>query len=188
MPALGGIVLSLWGCQAPTLYWIKIAHPWVQKMYPVQGLGCGGRLLRHFHTPILYWIIFFSLRSCRSLSVIYFFCWEILCELWREFGGIFQTHRIKGLTFVETFRTIFRKKFRSSKKGFVPTSLCRRRATLQISGCDNRILGLVAISAPKQLFKLPSPSPQTPPPRQRRLPAPHRLLLTEPPPHPSIFN
>ena len=37
-------------------------HPWVQKFYPVLGLGCGERLLWHFQTPVLYWINF-GLRS-----------------------------------------------------------------------------------------------------------------------------
>ena len=36
-------------------------RPWVQKFYPVPGLGSGGRLLCHFQTPVLYWINF-SLR------------------------------------------------------------------------------------------------------------------------------
>ena len=36
---LGGIVLSLRGCRTPAQYWIKILHPWVQKFYPVLGLG-----------------------------------------------------------------------------------------------------------------------------------------------------
>ena len=33
-------------------------HPWVQKFYPVPGLGCGERLPWHFQTPVLYWINF----------------------------------------------------------------------------------------------------------------------------------
>ena len=57
MRVLGGNVRSLWGCQTPAQYWIKIAHPWVQKFYPVLGLGSGERLLWHFQTPVLYWII-----------------------------------------------------------------------------------------------------------------------------------
>ena len=36
-------------------------QPWVQKFYPVLGLGPGERLLWHFQTPVLYWINF-SLR------------------------------------------------------------------------------------------------------------------------------
>ena len=40
----------------PAQYWIKIMHPWVQKVYPVLGLGSGRRLLWHFQTPVLYWI------------------------------------------------------------------------------------------------------------------------------------
>ena len=32
------------------------ARPWVQIIYPVLGLGSVGMPLRHFHTPILYWI------------------------------------------------------------------------------------------------------------------------------------
>ena len=38
-----------------------MVHPWVQKIYPILGLGSGGRPLRHFQTPVLYWINF-SLR------------------------------------------------------------------------------------------------------------------------------
>ena len=52
----GGTALFLWGCQTAAQYWIKIAHPWIQKFCPVLGLGSGGRLLRHFQTPALYWI------------------------------------------------------------------------------------------------------------------------------------
>ena len=43
-------------------YWIKIVHPWVQKFYPVLGLGSGESLLWRFQTPVLYWITF-SLRE-----------------------------------------------------------------------------------------------------------------------------
>ena len=50
----GGIVLVPWGCQTPAQHWIKIVHPWVQKCYPVLGLGSGERLLWHFQTPVLY--------------------------------------------------------------------------------------------------------------------------------------
>ena len=49
--------LSLWGCQTPAQYWIKILHPKVQKFYPVLGLGSGRRLLGHFQTPVLNWMI-----------------------------------------------------------------------------------------------------------------------------------
>ena len=48
---------SMRGCQTPARYWIKFCHPWVQELYPVLGLGSGGRLLyilRHFQTPALY--------------------------------------------------------------------------------------------------------------------------------------
>ena len=40
----------------------KNLHPWVQKFYPVCGLGSGGRLPRLFQTPTLCWI-HFSLRA-----------------------------------------------------------------------------------------------------------------------------
>ena len=53
----GGIVLGLGGCQTPAQYWIKIVHPWVQKFYPVLGLGSGERLV-YFQTPVLYRINF----------------------------------------------------------------------------------------------------------------------------------
>ena len=43
----------------------KIMHPWVQKFYPVLGLGSGEKLLWHFQTPVLYWINF-GLRFWRS--------------------------------------------------------------------------------------------------------------------------
>ena len=54
----------------PDQYWIKIAHPWVQKFYPVLGLGSGERLLLHFQTPVLYWINFiqFAILSRRILG------------------------------------------------------------------------------------------------------------------------
>ena len=51
---LGGVVLSLWGCQTPAQYWIKLSHPWVQQFYTVLGLGSGGRLLGHSQTLMLY--------------------------------------------------------------------------------------------------------------------------------------
>ena len=47
------IALSPRGCRTPAQHWIKIVHPWVQKFYPVRGLGSGGRLIRGFQTPIL---------------------------------------------------------------------------------------------------------------------------------------
>ena len=53
---LGGVVLSLWGWQTAAQYWIKVLHAWVQKLYPILGLGSGGKLLRHFQTPVLHWI------------------------------------------------------------------------------------------------------------------------------------
>ena len=45
-----------------------IVHPWVQKLYPVLGAGSGERLLRHFQTPVLYWINF-CLRMQTVLSM-----------------------------------------------------------------------------------------------------------------------
>ena len=51
VPVLGRIALSLRGFQTAAQYWIKIVHPWVQKFYPVLGLGPGERLLWHFQTP-----------------------------------------------------------------------------------------------------------------------------------------
>ena len=45
----------------------KNRTPWVQKFYPVLGLGSGGRLLMHFQTPILYWINF-SLRFTSQIE------------------------------------------------------------------------------------------------------------------------
>ena len=32
---LGRVVFSLYGCQTPAQHWIKILHPWVQKLNPV---------------------------------------------------------------------------------------------------------------------------------------------------------
>ena len=64
VPVLRGIVLFLWGSQTPAQHWIKIVHPWVQKFYPVLGLGSGGRLLCHFQTPVLYWINFSQRFEC----------------------------------------------------------------------------------------------------------------------------
>ena len=51
-------MFSLYVCQTPAQHWIKILHPWVQEFYPVLGLGSGGRLLRHLHTPTLHCINF----------------------------------------------------------------------------------------------------------------------------------
>ena len=88
----GGIVLALWGCQTPAQYWIKIVHPWVQKLYPVLGLGSGERLLWYFQTPVLYWINF-SLRFSASPSKIFDIpCvafWPLLsCFLLPLFGSL----------------------------------------------------------------------------------------------------
>ena len=58
----GGNCACSTSCQTPAQYWIKIVHPWVQKFYPVLGLGSGDTLLWHFQTPVLYWINF-SLRQ-----------------------------------------------------------------------------------------------------------------------------
>ena len=49
--------------KTPAQYWINIVHPWVQKLYPVLGLGSGERLLWRFQTPFLYWIKFPSAIS-----------------------------------------------------------------------------------------------------------------------------
>ena len=54
--------LSLYEVVSPVLD--KIVQPWVQKFYPVMGLGSGGRLLGHFQTPVLYWM-HFGLRHIR---------------------------------------------------------------------------------------------------------------------------
>ena len=71
----------------------------------------------------------FSLRSCRSSSVDFFYFsqgnWKIWWEIWREFSGIFLTHRTKAQKFRGKFRSIFRKKIRGSKKIF------RAKFTLQ---------------------------------------------------------
>ena len=72
----------------------------------------------------------FSLRSCRSSSVKFFFDFsqgnlENLVGNWREFCGIFMTHRTKAQKFRGNFRIIFRNKIRSSKNIF------RAKFTLQ---------------------------------------------------------
>ena len=46
-----------------------------------------------------------------------------------QFGGICVTHRIKADIYRGQFRSIFRKKIRSSKKTFVENSLCRHGVT-----------------------------------------------------------
>ena len=69
----------------------------------------------------------FSLRSCRSSSVIFFDSSQgnLAGNLWDFFWptGI-KAEKLRG-----KFRSIFRKEIRSSKKTFVQNSLCRR-ATL----------------------------------------------------------
>ena len=64
---LGGVVVCLWWWQTAVQHWIKLLHPWVQKLYPVLGLGSGGRLLEHCQTPVLYWM-HFSLRDTFTKS------------------------------------------------------------------------------------------------------------------------
>ena len=39
VPVPGGTLLSLWGCQTPVQYWIKIVHPRVQKILSCTGAG-----------------------------------------------------------------------------------------------------------------------------------------------------
>ena len=48
----------------------KNRAPWVQKCYPVVGLGSGERLLWHFQTPALYWVNF-SLRVLATLPNLF---------------------------------------------------------------------------------------------------------------------
>ena len=60
--------------------------------------------------------VFFSLHSCRSLSVNFIFIFIFCREIWRESCGIFLTHRTKAQKFWGIFRSIFRKKICSSKK------------------------------------------------------------------------
>ena len=78
-------------CRTPAQYWIKIVHPWVQKLYPVLGLGSGGRLLRGFQTPVLYWIDFslqfFTLTAPQNnfVNTFFVFAWEFCIEKWRGF-------------------------------------------------------------------------------------------------------
>ena len=72
----------------------------------------------------------FSLRSCRSSSVIFFWFFAgKFGKFGRNFGGsfagFFLTHRIKAQKFRGKFRGIFRKKIRSSNKIF------RAKFTLQ---------------------------------------------------------
>ena len=50
---------------------------------------------------------------------------EICREIWKEFCKILLDSQNKGSTISGKFRSIFRKKFRSSKKSFVQISLCR---------------------------------------------------------------
>ena len=65
-------------------------------------------------------------------EIFWIFGREIWREVWREICGFFLTHKIKAQLFRGKFRSIFREKFRASKKKhFVPTSFCRR-ATLRI--------------------------------------------------------
>ena len=72
----------------------------------------------------------FSLRSCRSLSVIFFDFSQgnlenFVGNLEGIFRGFFLTHRTKAQTFRGKFRSIFRKKIRGWKKIF------RAKFTLQ---------------------------------------------------------
>ena len=82
---------------------------------------------------------FFSLRSCRSSSVIFFDCSQgnLVGNLVGILSGLFLTHRTKAQKFRGKYRSIFCKKIRSSKKSFAQNSLCRR-TTLRNSG-DPRI-------------------------------------------------
>ena len=59
------------------------------------------------------------------------FCWEILREIWREFGGIFWTTKERLEIFGKKFGAFFSEKSRASKKSFVPTSFCSH-ATLNL--------------------------------------------------------
>ena len=51
-------------------------HPWVQRFYPVLGLGSGERLLWHFQAPLLYWINFSLRLSARCFFQFMWGTWE----------------------------------------------------------------------------------------------------------------
>ena len=74
------------------------APPWVQKFYPVLGLGSGERLLWHFQTPVLYWINF-NLRNWEPsdyvlLAVFFPFVCQKLPE---EVSGALRPRTPKGV-------------------------------------------------------------------------------------------
>ena len=53
-------------------YWIKVMHPWVQNLYPVLGLGSGGRLLRAkfgYQAVATYIKYHFIVRSLGAVTV-----------------------------------------------------------------------------------------------------------------------
>ena len=68
-------------------------RPWVQKFYPVPGLGSGERLLWHFHTPVLYWINFsLRVRRRKNSSHRRAILWrDLLRSLLGVLGGIFRS-------------------------------------------------------------------------------------------------
>ena len=80
----------------------------------------------------------FSLRSCRSSSVISFYFSQgnlenLVGNLEGIFRGFFLTHRTKAQKFRGKFRSIFRKKIRGSKKIF--------RAKFTLQTCHLNMLG-----------------------------------------------
>ena len=95
----------------------------------------------------------FSLRSCRSSSVIFLILGG---KSGRKFGGNFmgfsEPPKNKAQKSQDNIRSIFREKIQASKKSFVPTSFCRR-ATLskcfehtQRSGTRNFLRSLHSLS------------------------------------------
>ena len=76
-------------------------HPWVQKFYPVPGLGPGERFLCHFQTPVLYWINF-CLRltlhgtiGAKSVPEKNWACWglhDAFSVCFEAFSGLIKTN------------------------------------------------------------------------------------------------
>ena len=104
-----------------------------------------------------------SLRSCRSSSVNFFlnFGRGICREFWREFCGIFGTHKIQAQTFRGKFPSLLREKIRSSKKIFVPTLFCKRATLTICSGLFRFVFRTDQNKSSKPPFSDTSASPRS---------------------------
>ena len=117
---------------------------------------------------MLFWSLFgelfFSLRSCKSLSVIFHVSQGIFYDIWREFCGIFSDPQRQGSNIAGNISEYFRKKFVAQNNYFVPKfalQTCHFNFLLADGpSLGNRFLSSAGVGRVVHLpVRMPNPSP-----------------------------